>query len=326
MAKLSSKTWLFRYWLQRYRQECAGFTLIELLISLIMVGIIMSGLLYLVVEMMKIQRREAVLDQTQRDIQRALDFMVEDMREAVHVYSSPTTVVSQLDDWRTGTVGDEIPVLAFWRPDPIELPATPCSGANSTECEVLKVRRSAYTLVVYYLQPNDGNTTWPGKARIIRYELPKYKNVTTLQSTPGYVDPTSRKADGTLVGFETWTAATANTEGTKSVLVDYVDSPTATVNSAALPSCTSYGATTTSYLRIPTAASTSNSFFACVRNSSPEEGQEGVASNQDAFIFLRGNATSSETEFVSALSKASELPTLQAGVLIRGVLEKVPQS
>ena len=74
---------------------------------------------------------------------------------------------------------DTVPVLAFWRIDPIEdgdLPS--CDSSMTTdvlqECELLRIRQAAYTLVVYAQRINDEtDSTWSGQSRIIRYELTK---------------------------------------------------------------------------------------------------------------------------------------------------------
>ena len=64
-----------------------GFTLLELLISLFIASLIISGLLYLVVELTKADKRESNLDQVQRDISRAMEYIVNDLQEAVYVLS-----------------------------------------------------------------------------------------------------------------------------------------------------------------------------------------------------------------------------------------------
>lgn len=297
------------------RSKISGFTLLELLVAMIVSSIVVSGLLYLVVELLKTDRRETVLDQTQRDMQRALDYMSDDIREAVYIYSTPTTVTNSttgLTDLPAGGV----PVLAFWRPDPINTGIPTCStlGASTTtifqQCEVLKIRQSAYSLVVYLQKPNDGNANWPGKSRIIRYKLDKYSNLTTLASTTGYRDPA---VDSNFGG---WTRSGLTTNGISTVLVDFVDYD-ATTPLTDPASCAFLGS---SYLTVPSTASTLNkSFFGCIRNPADESGN----GNQDAYLFLKGNISGAGGG-LSPVGRDSALPILQTRVLMRGVVDKNP--
>ncbi len=127
-----------------------GFTLIELLVSMLIGSLIVSGLLYGVVEIMQTNQRDASRSDTQRDIQMAMDYIVRDLREATYVYgvmpisttSTPPRLTPQscLVDYGAaavtrGTQGlctgllqylppdlrvaGNTPVLAFWKPEPL---------------------------------------------------------------------------------------------------------------------------------------------------------------------------------------------------------------
>ncbi|PZO59934.1 MAG: hypothetical protein DCF15_02875 [Phormidesmis priestleyi] len=304
------------------RSKSSGFTLLELLVAMIISSIVISGLLYLVVELLKTDRRESVLDQTQRDMQRAMDYISDDIREAVFLYENPSimsTASTHLTDLPLGAV----PILAFWRPDPINTAAQlpTCSAYPSTtttfqECEVLRIRQATYSLVVYLQTPRDSNANWPGESRIIRYELDKYSNSATLASTPGYRDPTSEG-----VSFDTWTRSGSSTLGQKSVLVDFVDDPT-TPLTRTRPCQTLDPTSTATYATVPRAASTSNtihtSFFGCIRSSAANAG-----GNQDAYLYLRGS-TDGAGGALGPLGRESSLPTLETRVLMRGVINKNP--
>ncbi|NJN19884.1 MAG: hypothetical protein HC812_00030 [Leptolyngbya sp. RL_3_1] len=189
----------------------------------------------------------------------------------------------------------------------------------------MQVRKSAYTLVVYQLLTNDGTSSWEGKARIVRYELPKYQTVSTLEQTLGYQEPIDPDpSDANVINFASWmpSAGLTAASGSWATLVDFVDSPipdSGTTIDASILSCP------TGMQRSPnpaTVASTSwTSFFACVRDSDAA----GVATNQDVEIFLRGNFKGSDGGgAINALSEASGLPTLRAGILVRGVIDKDP--
>lgn len=68
------------------RSDRGGFTLLELLVSMIISSIVVSGLLYLVVEIMGANQRDASRSDTQRDLQMAMDYIARDVREATFVY------------------------------------------------------------------------------------------------------------------------------------------------------------------------------------------------------------------------------------------------
>ncbi len=312
----------------------AGFTLLELLISIVISSMVVSGLLYVVVEITQIDRREAALDRTQRDMQRAIDYMADDVKEAVFVYSDPTAQLADLDsDFPSGT-----PILAFWRTDPINDFPTDCSrwdvgGANAStakydECQVLQIRQASYSLVVYVQKERtSSDNIWKGASRIVRYELDKYQSpLADLNITPGYQDPTNPD-----VGFLGWRPTSINTAGSSAVLVDFVDTlPDQTITGTGYP-CEDvdlgYQADPTKphYSVVPASAITeqNHSFFACIRNVGTG-GIEGSYSNQDAYLFLRGNAVDGAKGTVNAYSEASSLPTLKTRVLMRGVVNKNP--
>jgi len=322
-----------------------GFTLIELLVSIIVVGLVTSGLLYLVNEVIRIDRREAALESVQRDMQRAMGYITDELQEAVYVYSTPTVITNQLtpSDLPTGTI-DPVPVLAFWKPESISptdharLPAD-CSTLNSNEeanCEALKLRQSYYSLVVYFSLVNvDDNSNWPGLTRIVRYTLPQYTqtalNAGTAVETPGFTSPNN--------DFLSWApAAGVDTAGNWSVLVDYVDSTGSVAGPLVAPAtatdldggCEEFGE---GYVRSPMGVSapmtlegSSYSFLSCV-------GQPGILGNglnQDVVVLLRGNIRTAAQELAnptpisSTATSNSVLPTLKSQVLVRGATNKNP--
>ena len=69
-----------------------GFTLIEVLVSMVVAGFVISGLMFLVVDLLRTDQRELTLEQTQQDMKRALDYISDDLREAVFVYDNPTVL------------------------------------------------------------------------------------------------------------------------------------------------------------------------------------------------------------------------------------------
>ena len=209
MANYRSKTWLFRWLLQQRQHRTSGFTLTEVLISIAIAGVIVSGLLSLVVELLQIDRREIALERVQRDMQRTLDYISDDLEEAVYVYDNTRLLeivedIGQLDDvMGAGGVGsgDAVPLLAFWRTDPLDdVDLEACDGTDEA-CRVARTRRASYSLVVYYQQHRDDadpNNPWQGESVVRRYELPEYPDDANFgaanledERSEGYVDPIS---------------------------------------------------------------------------------------------------------------------------------------
>jgi prepilin-type N-terminal cleavage/methylation domain-containing protein len=341
MANKTSPNSFTLAWLLRARLTLrSGFTLIELLIAVVVGGIIVSTMLYLVVELLQINRREEVLTQTQQDMRRALDYIARDAGEAVYIYPTPFAGIDT--DLETDTNGDDdktndedielidqidnfpadaVPVLAFWRLDPLdptnkktqELFDKDCNkdftGTKISECNTLKARQGYYTLVIYAQQKNDDDTLWGGQARIIRYELPKYSsaNLPNLVDNPGYAEPTGAKNS-----FANWIKEPEPIKGSNLVvLTDYLD------KGAGSPECPP------GYDHSDKAE---DNFYACVRLNTSEEDEDGltIGSNQTLVVFLRGNAATEKAGFVT-FSEAGRLPTLKSEVLIRGVLDKRPE-
>lgn len=314
---------------------------------MIVAGIVISGLLYLVVALSQMDRREAALTQTQRDMQRAIDYIADDVREAVFVYSDPATVMKRTTGGVTiNGVSDlpagSVPILAFWRPVEIKnIPKNICDrwakGAASAsvemydKCQVLKIRQASYSLVIYAQKARSStDTVWKGASRIVRYELGKYDgSITELKTTPGYQDPTTPG-----VGFNAWVASPGvDTKGASNVLVDFVDRPAATtVTSPSTNPCTMLGLDAAQYDVVPKGLSIQQnpSFLGCIRKAvtalpgGAVDDDGGSNSSQDVYIYLRGNATDGVAGSVNSFSKASSLPTLETRVLMRGVIDKNP--
>ncbi len=116
MSKVRQKARQYRLLSALKKCEEKGFTLLELLIAMIISGMVVSGLLYLVVELLRIDNRETALEEVQRDTRRAMNYIADDLREAVYVYSTPATVTaSSTTGVQSALPSGSIPVLAFWR-------------------------------------------------------------------------------------------------------------------------------------------------------------------------------------------------------------------
>jgi prepilin-type N-terminal cleavage/methylation domain-containing protein len=358
----------------------AGFTLLELLVAMIVGSILTLALLFSAVQLMGTNQREGARSDTQREVQAALDYIARDLREAVYVYDGQCLNpvggkrISASDPAQGNCRGllndlppqlnnsqDRLPILAFWRVDPIPEPLVAlCQTPETAKALTQKseVRRPIdeincgakrmYTLVVYSLNregsptdPNPSNRVWGGRARITRYQLPKYtyEGSKTPTITPGWVAP-----DGTESSFLSWPTAGANgitrlglvanqrparaSYWDNKVLVDFIDDPTqadipgATVQATCPPGpqlATPGGIPPAQFVVTPDQSGSyisnlrKNIFYACVRGSG------SGALNQEVLVRIQGNGAGRAGLNV----KSTELPlTMETRVLTRGLIGK----
>ena len=328
------------------RNDRRGFTLIELLVAILISGIIVSGLLYLVVEVLGINQKDSSRSDTQRDMQLAMDYITRDLREAFYVYGTEVEdnrVVSCLDATPTippdtrGTdnkctgllaylpahlkTSKNIPVLAFWKPEPLpekvtkhckdnrdKIGQTPPTPASRLIDRIPCVAQRMYTLVVYSLNTENTTNIWKGRARIKRYTLPHFsESFTDNIRKPGWVAPVAAndkrplswpfgKTDKGIFNLQEKpssdaidaipAAGTPSGESAESVvLTDFVDSP-----ATAQPNLTPVAPTpTTNSGYCPNNFEVANfgrfvpEFYACVRRASVNE-------NPEVRVVIKGNA------------------------------------
>lgn len=314
-----------------------GFTLIEVLVSVAIGWVVISGILFFIVQLMQTDRREYAVSETQREMSIALDYIAADLKEAIYVYegdclgaaargtSGSSNYCPGLGAWIPFTSNNVTPVLAFWKLEPLpyssseNLPASCTPGSTSTSsCQDVLLSRSTYTLVVYGLRRRQ-NETWEGPAQITRFQLRQYSNVASLTPTKGYRDPTQS-------GFLSWprdnsgnlSAGIAPPDFNDQVnipLVDLVDD-NGTGNRAwqTCPIDAKYP-----YSRTPPDTlnpSNKGGFYACVRQ--PSAGQV-----QDVIVYLRGNAVKRAGEGFD-VNNAGFLPKVQVQVQTRSVFQRKP--
>ncbi len=349
MLKLITK-----FWLPKSSKCNKGFTLTEILIGSVISIIITTTLLTAMVEILTREREEGILTQTQQEMERAIKYISNDIRESVYVYDftqapaaatcgKPYPLCGLPDFTSVGT-----PIIAFWKvvslPDSTVTALTCAANATNIieasgstdpalnlngECVALKNRRKMYSLVVY-LQATTVDPNWRGQSRILRYELPKYNsNVSLTTRNTGFVDPSYTKnfvtwpyqitydATGTVLSINNL-QPTLPTIG-PNVLVDFVDDPNSTAD-ANLPTCS------TGYTRIPAtnATNTTNtSFFTCITTiPTTTSGQQLIGQNQDVMIYLRGNAAGQPGLRVVPGTNNTVLTPLLTRVTLRGIVDK----
>ncbi|NJO74713.1 MAG: type II secretion system protein [Leptolyngbyaceae cyanobacterium RM1_406_9] len=253
MAASFLKQKLGRLLQPRHKRKNSGFTLIELLVVILISGGIISGLMYLVVELLTIDQREASRTETQREMQLAMDYIASELREAVYVYdgrcfagndpgnsNNPESCYRLIDHLPANLQNaNNIPVLAFWKQQPVPEPVkVRCSAnannaiANGDPC----TSASSYALVVYYISLEDPNNIWAGRARIKRYALTEFQNDGTSNNVFAGGPRTYVKPDEASVKFASWpygtdpvtslfrNLQTNRPTDTSAILVDFLDS------------------------------------------------------------------------------------------------------
>jgi type II secretory pathway pseudopilin PulG len=159
-----------------------GMTLVELLVGSIMAFLIITPMLGFVVDMLNTDRREQVKTNTEQDIQAALDFIAQDLSQAIFIYDNAgiTAIRTQLP-----SPPNQTPILVFWKRqlqqnalpvaptgpnDPRPMDCTQNAGIPCNDTYVL-------SLVAYYqvsgsagiwCQPSGGNSC---PTRIERFQI-----------------------------------------------------------------------------------------------------------------------------------------------------------
>lgn len=333
-----------RLWGASRYSRTKGFTLLELLVVTAIGAGIVSGLMFIVVQLMETDQREASRSETQREMQLAMDYISAELREAVYVYTGAQlqTLANYIPE--TLTENGSVPVLAFWKQQEFPTVARNFCKAKSGDTVANATARagincesgSSYALIVYSVKPKTGD--WQGEAHLTRYALTEFQSSWTNVNTPsinrGYVNP------GTFGNFPNWPVGTApggaaNTNlqtitlsdiyrgtngrpinrpdgsGKVNVLVDFVALPTSTT--AASPTCPN------NTYELSPANSASRTFYACVAPKT------STGDNQEVILFLQGNVNGRAGYTIAGGNRtADKLPALETRVLTRGVLGRTP--
>lgn len=183
----------------------------------------MALLLGFVIEVTQNNQQDAARSQVQQDMQAAMDYITQDLREAVFVYNGQClqgngtpqstqdlkTICPGVMDYipTSMTQNGKIPVLAFWRTERLpkgirdlcrdHAPTLDDTDQNNNPTDPLVqagvpcISGNSYSLVVYALDPSNDGNIWQGKTRIIRYKLSQFTDSATTvnDQTVGYVNP-----------------------------------------------------------------------------------------------------------------------------------------
>ena len=193
-------------------QTDKGMTLVELFVGSIMAFLIITPMLAFVVDMLNTDRREQVKSNTEQDLQAAVDFIAQDLSQAIYIYDNKAINVG------TGATpairnqlpnnGDpnRIPILVFWKRQQIKnsVPINPIVAARPNTCKDNPGQcNDTYVLsLVAYYQFKDNAPTWCQPSggncptRIARYEIRDgVKNPSTLAYYPDAETTTGQRKD-----------------------------------------------------------------------------------------------------------------------------------
>jgi len=158
-------------------QTDKGMTLVELLVGSIMAFLIITPMLGFVVDMLNTDRREQVKSNTEQDLQAAVDFIAQDLSQAIYIYDGKG--INQIRDQlpNNGDV-NRVPILVFWKRQLIKnsIPVD-ASTVKPKDCSPDKCNDTYLRSLVAYYQFKDTDNTWCQPSgndcptRIARYEI-----------------------------------------------------------------------------------------------------------------------------------------------------------
>lgn len=282
-----------------------GFTLTELLVAMIMTFLILTPLLTFVVDMVNTDRKEQLKANTEQEIQSAVDFISQDLSQAVYIYDK-TGIDAIVAGNFIPSDANNVPILVFWKrrlvkdslPVTIVPPQGPkdCNPNDPDDCDDTYVQ----SLVAYYQIKNDFSPIWcqPNSSatncptRIVRYEIKdgvRDPNATTASAEYPYYESSKTNLNqqpdaGFNKAFDlskpnlNVTTGKANVTDPK-VLVNNIDQSTANVPVPTLTDCQTALGITDPAIEPLISDNLTNSFYACVDTS-----------RNIARVYLRGNA------------------------------------
>ncbi|MEC4816581.1 MAG: hormogonium polysaccharide secretion pseudopilin HpsC [Scytonema sp. PMC 1069.18] len=320
-----------------------GFTLIEILVALALAVLVITPLLGFMINILDTDRKEQAKTTTEQEIQTALDYIAQELQQAIYIYDAKG-IKAIKNELPYPDETDKVPVLVFWK--------------RQFESEVIDVKVGGsskgkndsyvYSLVIYYLMKNTGNT-WSNQFRIARLEIKDgvrdLDNPTKPDGTSNYITSPTKgfqlfdlsKTSGTLEEkMNAWKKNTtqgyeSNTK-TPPTLIDYIDKSkdsalqpidctTVFENRAVTDSSTSEEKDKAAALKVPAFDGThqystltdfnNGSFYACVDADADSD-------KITAKIFIRGNALARIDENNNTYNayQAAYFPTV--GIQVKG--------
>lgn len=166
-----------------------GMTLVELLVGSIMAFLIITPMLAFVVDMLNTDRKEQLKANTEQDIQAAVDFIAQDLSQAIYIYDGKE--VNAIKSQLPANDVNKIPILVFWKRQLMKqsIPVDSSAGSSMvkkpkdcapTNDPAQKKCNDTYvlSLVAYYqIKETDPQSIWCQPSggtcptRITRYEI-----------------------------------------------------------------------------------------------------------------------------------------------------------
>ncbi|NQE32833.1 hormogonium polysaccharide secretion pseudopilin HpsC [Microcoleus asticus] len=158
-------------------QTDKGMTLVELLVGAIMAFLIITPMLGFVVDMLNTDRREQVKSNTEQDLQAAVDFIAQDLSQAIYIYDGKGINAIRYQLPNNGDA-NKVPILVFWKRQlikksiPVDASTLKPKDCTANTCNDTYLR----SLVAYY-HFKDTVNTWCQPSgndcptRIARYEI-----------------------------------------------------------------------------------------------------------------------------------------------------------
>ena len=239
-------------------QTDKGMTLVELLVGAIMAFLIITPMIGFVVDMLNTDRREQVKSNTEQDVQAALDFIAQDLSQAIYIYdnnpaptNTPTTTATGIPALLAGNfipqIPNETPILVFWKRELIKNSMPLIVNNQPNDCQPPPTGQNApcndtyvLALVAYYqVREATPNSIWcqpsgaPCPTRIVRYQIkdglrdPNSTNPDPLQRYFTGVSSAQDRSPAFNPGFDisnpTQNVTRGPNFGNPEVLVNYID-------------------------------------------------------------------------------------------------------
>ena len=298
-------------------QSSLGMSMIELLVGTVIAFIIITPLMAFVVNTLNDDQREEAKAVTDKEIQSALEFITEDLSEALYIYDKAGIQAIATNQLIPAASATQIPILVFWKRQvvrneiPIGNPLPDCE-TNPEKCDDTFI----LSLVAYYLRTDPDPIWCPNNtddencpARITRFQLKGGGR--TIATLPHPRPDTGFPTSVDLRNPNTITPSAA-IDNPQYVLVNFIDRTTIANDAPGLVAAQC----TTALNNSPTAAFTVvvnpvdpdsyTSFSACV--DSP---------NNIAQITIRGNALRRFQENATYSSGSAYFPS--SSILVKGI-------
>lgn len=210
-----------------------GFTMVELLISAVVASMIITPILFFVVDVLRTDTQEEIKARSEQELQAAADFIRRDLSQAIYIYDGKGLNGDPEDEEANG-VRNQLPdpdnvVLVFWKqefiPDVVPPNGIPrpvaddyCDKNRCDDAQVL-------SLVAYYLQ-KDSSDIWSGQARISRLQIKDCpREISSECVGNSKPDPGFARPGGGSTNMNKWKRGEGDDEAIRKlreVLIDYI--------------------------------------------------------------------------------------------------------